>query len=467
MTTTRRRRLLSTTVILIGCGGGGGPSLVPSSAQQQENVMLIDEGIDLSVADLQGRVAGAYTETCQDDSSDGADGGSIVPAGGPVKSGPAFDALKQAVIASFSQVDDSCHLKTGISGKADPMAKIAKYKQRWNQMIRANQTGADVFTSTEWSEIQGPLQAEFENFGYHGTSTSTTISHAYPGVRLVLVERQLMSESQVQSGFHCLDQAEIDQFVYLLNDPDVFAAAAAQKATLDTDLATAMTDHHVGLVNESFGASARVVLEKLQVDNQCASPIDLSAYFTVLTAVDAQHASSLTGPAVLTVRAAGNDGAQINTGADALDCVPGDPTSLVVGSYNPANGVQNTFSNFGGCVDLYAPGQAIVTTYAGGWLLPVDGTSFASPLTVRFVSMNAPSPFTVASARQHVLGQVDATGELPATLFPSDFFYTPLQVNTDALVALPVQRASRRGVSRVDVHRVLAPLQRFRALSGR
>lgn len=104
--------------------------------------------------------------------------------------------------------------------------------------------------------------------------------------------------------------------------------------------------------------------------------------------------------------------------------------------------------------------------YAGGWLMPVDGTSFASPLTARFASVSTPSPFTVASARQAVLGQVDATGQLPATLFPSDFFYAPLEVTTDALVALPVRPAVRRAVSGVDLHRVLAPLQRLRALRG-
>ena len=464
MTTVLRRPFLCTAVMLLGCGGGG-PSLVPSSMQQQQNVMVIDEGIDQSVPDLQGKVSGAYTETCVD-SSGGGSGGSIVPAGGPVKSGPAFDSLKQMAIAAFSQVDDSCHLRPGIAGKADPMASIAKYKQRWNQMIRANQTGADVFTPAEWSDIQGPLMNELQNFPYHGTSTSTTIAHAYPDVRLVLVERQLMSESQIQAGFTCFDQAEIDQVVYLFNDPDVFAAAAAQKATVDTDLATAMTAHDVGLVNESFGVSARVVLEKMQTDNNCPTAIDLAAYFTVLTAIDAQHAALSTGPSVLTVKAAGNDGAQIDTSADALDCVPADPTTLVAGSYDPANGVQNSFSNFGGCVDLYAPGQAIVTMYAGGWLMPVDGTSFASPLTARFASLSTPSPFTVASARQAVLGQVDATGELPATLFPSDFFYAPLEVTTDALVALPVRPAARRAVSGVDLHRVLAPLQRLRALRG-
>src|SRR5580692_4500064 len=86
----------------IGCGGGSAVTvnkIVPQSTSQQQNVMVIDEGIDLSVSDLQGRVAAAYTETCVDDSSDAG----IAGPGGVVDGGPAFDALKQMYLAALSQ----------------------------------------------------------------------------------------------------------------------------------------------------------------------------------------------------------------------------------------------------------------------------------------------------------------------------------------------------------------------------
>lgn len=457
--------LAAAMVVMCGCGGGGGGvSLVSGSKLQQQNVMVIDEGMDLSVPDLQDHVTAAYTETCPSDTGGGGSP-SLVPDGGPVDAGAAFDSLKQMFITELSQTDDSCHLTTGISAKKDPLSSISQYKARWNQMIRNNQTAAEVFTSAEIAALQTPLTNELMDFSFHGTATSSTVAHANPTVRLVMVERQLMSESQVQAGFTCFDQAEIDQLVALLNDPQVFAAAANQKATLDADLAAAMSAHDVGLVNESFGTTARSVLEQMQTA-QCPTPVDLSGYFAVLTGIDLAHAATLTGPAVLTIRAAGNDGANINSAADALDCNPTDPSGLAVGSYDPANGVQNQFSNFGTCVNLFAPGQGIVTTYAGGWLLPVDGTSFASPLTVRFASMNAPSPFSVATARQAVLASIDGTGELPASLFPTDFFYGPAETTPDAIVALPLHPAVHRGIAAVDLHKILAPLQRFRALRG-
>ncbi len=98
--------------LLVGCGGGGGGGLVPASKQQQHNVMVIDQGIDVSVPDLQGKVAGAYTEVCAD--SGGGGGGSIVPDGGPVDGGPVFDSLKDLLIIGYGQTDDSCHLMPGI-----------------------------------------------------------------------------------------------------------------------------------------------------------------------------------------------------------------------------------------------------------------------------------------------------------------------------------------------------------------
>src|SRR6476620_8831675 len=102
--------LVGGAAVGVGCGGGSSPvtvnKIVPKSTSQQQNVMVIDEGIDLSASDLQGRVAAAYTETCADDSSDAG----LAGPGGAVDGGPAFDALKQMFLAALSHPDDSCHL---------------------------------------------------------------------------------------------------------------------------------------------------------------------------------------------------------------------------------------------------------------------------------------------------------------------------------------------------------------------
>jgi hypothetical protein len=452
-----------------GCGGGSPAAtvnkIVPQSTSQQQNVMVIDEGIDLSASDLQGRVAAAYTETCVDDSSDAGTAGP----GGVVDGGPAFDALKQMYLAALSQPDDSCHLTTGISAKADPLASVAQYKSRWNAMVRANQVPSDVFNASELMKLMDPITNEFfSSFGYHGTATSTTVAHENSSVRLVLVERELGSESSLQTNFPCIAQADIDQTVDLLNDPQIYAASVNQPAQIDSELANAQTMYDVGIVNESFGAASRETLEMLQ-QTSCTTPVDLSAYFALIDKMTNDHNATIKGPAVLTVQAAGNDGVEIDSGSDSLSCDLGDPKSLLVGAYNPTSLARNRFSNYGACVNVYAPGQGIVVEYAGGWLTWSSGTSFAAPLTARYASMTATSPFDPTTARTALVAMTDPSSQfLPVSLFPSDFFYLPGSSYVEFVVPGGAAKAAPapRPPTKYELHRVLGPLNRLRHLRG-
>jgi hypothetical protein len=308
-----------------------------------------------------------------------------------------------------------------------------------------------------------------DSFGYHGTATSTTVAHENPDVRLVLVERELGSESSLQTNFPCFAQADINQMVDLLNDPQVYAASVNQPAQIDGELASAQSMYDVGIVNESFGAASRQTLEMLQQTN-CLTPVDLSAYFALIDEMTNDHNATIEGPAVLTVQAAGNDGMEIDSGSDSLSCDLGDPKSLLVGAYNPPSLAQNRFSNYGGCVNVYAPGQAIVVEYAGGWLTWASGTSFAAPLTVRYASMTATAPFDPTTERTAVVAKSDPTSHfLPVSAFPADFFYLPgteyLAFVVPGVPALAAKAApSHRPPTKYELHRVLGPLNRLKHL---
>lgn len=369
-------------------------------------------------------------------------------------------------LAALAQPDDSCHLTTGISAKADPLASIAQYKSRWNAMVRANQSPSEVFNATELTKLMNPINTEFSSFGYHGTATSTTVAHENTSVRLVLVERELGSESSLQTNFPCIAQADIDQTVDLLNDPQIYAASVNQPAQIDSELAGAQTTYDVGIVNESFGAASRETLEMLQQQN-CPNTVDLSAYFALIDKMTNDHNATIQGPAVLTVQAAGNDGVRIDSGSDSLSCDLGDPKSLLVGAYNPVTLAQNMFSDYGACVNVYAPGQSIVVEYAGGWLTWASGTSFASPLTARYASMTATSPFDPAAERTAVVAKSDPTSQfLPVSLFPSDFFYLPGTTTPEFVVPVGAAKAApaRRPPTKYELHRVFGPLNRLKRL---
>ena len=464
-----RLRLFDQTIAFVagvaltaGCGGSSGPAFVPASADPRQNVMVIDAGFDLTVTELRGRVAAAYTQVCDQSGGGGVTDAGSADAGPP----PTFDQLKQQYIAALAMPDDSCHLQQGVSAKADPLSSIAQFKARWNQMIQRNQFVDDVFSATEISALMAALNSPaMQDFPYHGTATASTVAHDNPAVRLVLVEIQLGSESMLQQSFTCLVQSDLDQFVSLLADPQVMDAYVHQpEPQVDHEIDMAAATYQVGLVNESFGAPARATLEQLQTMNGCPA-VSLSAYFAALNGAENARIAALGTAPRLTVQAAGNDGAQIDSGADDLTCDIGDPLSLVVGSYDLTE-TRSTFSNFGACVDVYAPGESVVARYAGDWLLPVDGTSFASPMTARQVSLTAPTPYDPAEARVALLGQRDASGGLPINMFPTDFFYAPGQtlpaLTAGVDVGSPAAGPGRRLPRRFDLGRVLRPLNRLR-----
>jgi hypothetical protein len=415
--------VLASTVVATGCGDNISPeSLVPASANPRRNVMVIDEGFDLSVREFHGRVAAAYTERCRATDDSGTPAAATADADGGADGG-SFADLKRQVIADLAIRDDSCHLEKGVSAKADPMASIDRFRTRWNDALRGGKSIPREFTQDERNQLLAPLMAELESFSFHGTATAGTIAHDNPDVRLVLVERELGSDASLAATFTCLSQADFDQMRDLLADPDVYAAYVNRPAsTLDSDLADVTATFNVGLVNQSFGVPPRAAIEKLQAMNGCP-PLDLASYFALQSQVDRAHAQALGGPPRLVISSAGNDGVQIDGPADSQTCAPGDPASVVVGSYDLVQR-HSTFTNFGACVDVYAPGEWIVASYAGGWLLPVFGTSFSAPLVARLVSLSAPDPFLPEQARTSVLSRRFSDGALPIGLFPNDFFYT-------------------------------------------
>ena len=197
----------------------------------------------------------------------------------------------------------------------------------------------------------------------------------------------------------------------------------------------------------------------------CA-PIDLRGYYAALgeLARAQREARGASGP--LVVQSAGNDATRIDSPADYPDCTIGDTRHLLVGSYD-LNQQRSAFSNYGGCVDLYAPGEHVVTYYAGGWLTVARGTSFAAPLVARFASLKAPVPYDPPQAHDQLLGALTGDAAIPISSFPADFFYGTVAAAQGALRgpsspgALP---SAGRGVAApVDLSGVLAPLRQARA----
>jgi subtilisin family serine protease len=411
----------------LGCGGGDAPA-GPGPAPPV-NVMVIDEGFDVSVAALKDRVAATYTVSCQPP-----DGGVTEDDGGAGDGGTAssFAADKAALIAALAEPDRSCRLDTAIAPASNPFADLEASRTDWNAAIRGNQSIAT-------SPVLGPLSKELATrlgaTSFHGTATSGLIPQDNPGVKLVLVQESLGSPDDAMTAPTCLDQADIDRATALLADADVRAAYVQRpRATVDDALADVRSRQQIGLVNESFAHLSRQSIEFLLRAAGCPA-VSLGSYFGTLGALERGFEDAHAEPGVLFVQSAGNDGAPENDPSDDVDCRLDDPHMVLVGSYDNS-GVRSSFTNYGDCVDVYAPGERVIVTLPGDWLFPLDGTSFAAPLVVRLLTLRAPLPFSAVAAHQALIDLRQPDRDIARGEFPSNILYDPPAAATTGALTL-------------------------------
>jgi hypothetical protein len=455
--------LVGSSWLALSCGDGpAGP--VVASEDPRRNVLVIDEGIDPSAAVFKGKLLDLYTIACQEpppeDARAPADGGSPDAGNGDVDGGADgsgdldFARAKADLIANYHTKNERCHLRPGIEPKADPLAAIASLRGRWNRAVQDDRWLDSEFDERELATIDSAWRSGLEGPRYHGTATAGIIASSNPLVRLVLIEEQLGDLEEYMQSFTCFVQSEVDRTVQLLVDREVREAFAEQPlSSIATELRELEERHQIGLVNESFGYVPRRFLEDLQRAKGCP-PIDLELYFEVYGLLTKEWAEAHPQPSPLVVQAAGNEMTSINGPADTWDCAASANPRIMVGAY-ALTGNRARFSNFGSCVDAFAPGEQVVGPAPGEWLLPLAGTSFASPLLVRLISLEVGRPFNAASERTAILAALDLVGRVPIQRFPPQLLYDP---NRDTR-SWPIFQTATPRMSKRMMTSFLAPLQ--------
>jgi subtilisin family serine protease len=83
--------------------------------------------------------------------------------------------------------------------------------------------------------------------------------------------------------------------------------------------------------------------------------------------------AALSNSGVSTAVAAGN------SAANACNSSPSSTPAAITVAASDINDVSASFTNFGRCVDLYAPGVSITSTWLGSGTNTISGTSMATP----------------------------------------------------------------------------------------
>lgn len=105
-----------------------------------------------------------------------------------------------------------------------------------------------------------------------------------------------------------------------------------------------------------------------------------------------------------------------NSGADACGSSParaGTHDGVMTTAATDQNDQEASFSNFGSCVDIWAPGVGILSTKSGGGTTTLSGTSMAAPHaagTGALFLSSAPSGTSAAATEQTLKTYAQATG---------------------------------------------------------
>jgi hypothetical protein len=359
---------------------------------------------------LSGRVEAAYTLACHTDDA------AADPLADPA-SAMDNEATKAALLSILAKRDDSCQLRVGIAARKSPFADLEQERLRWNAAVASGRL-ADAPAIAE----QLLLRLLFTPF--HGTATASIIAESNPRVRLILVERAFSKAvGSNDKSEKCLTQTAIDQATSLLSEPEVRAAYLARPlAAGDEAISELMANHDARVVNESFGSVSRSTLEESVVAQGC-EPVSLSAYFTTMAGLQRAYDEAHARSDILITKAAGNAGVLLSGPEDSVECRSGSRERLLIGSYD-FDGRRSADSNFGPCVDLYAPGD-VIGRLPGDWLFPLSGTSFAAPLVARALSVSAPRPFHADAARAALMALGDDRHHLPLRQFPKELLWSP------------------------------------------
>lgn len=422
------------------------PELTPAAGDVV--VLVQDTGFDLDVPGVAGRVLGAYHIACAAPSA---------PATDPNAPAPTFEQQKASLLESLKVSDRSCRIEQGLTlRKSATLAELAPSRDAWNAAIRAKTSVTDV---PGWERIAYALGGE-DTYEYHGTWTSSAIGYQSQTKLVVVSDGSILAAGETPA---CPTPETIAQTTRLYTDPDVVAAYSnAPLGAEEEDGLDLLRRFRVAIVNESFGPPPAARLAEV-----CPGP-DWAAYYAASVALDEGRRRALEargtfdGIDVLTTKSAGNEGADLLSPATAMTC-GGDRFAssfgarnplLVVGSYGLAPApsqalVRSKFSNFGACVDLYAPGEKIVVEGPEGWLVPTSGTSFSAPLTARLAAtlpVDAGGDGGAGRARRDALLALrDGDGNVPLARFPRELLYdakdatiAPASVGRRAVADAPI-----------------------------
>ena len=347
-------------------------------------VMVVDSSFDVNLEVFKDKIIGKYTIDCGDFDTKSVKGGSF----GAVKIDD-LDDFKDNLKAQLnaSEFDKDCSIIEGFKTVPKQKPQVLELRDVWNKAVKAR----DFSTLT-------PEQVQTVNSNIkisHGTATASVIAYKNPDVKLVLVQKHLGGEDDDDRGIlKILDMKNEDSKKYFDNwnksivEKELWELATTKKNSEAQALHDLAIKHNVDIVNKSYGALGPFEYVRKLVGKDFEFP-ELAEYLILTDKIEHAQVENMglkdKSLPYLTLQSSGNESTKIESYDDTPECGMRDDNRMSVGAFDSFGRVSE-FSNYGACVDFYILGSKVITAAPGGLLYPLDGTSFASPLGVRYVS---------------------------------------------------------------------------------
>lgn len=365
-----------------GGGGGSQENLDVSASPNRHNVLVVDDGFDLNHPVFWNKVVARYTLRCA---------GSDFPFLNPDAE---YESQKQKLIKYYQSESAQCRLVKSLPFSPSPeLTALVEYRDEWNEAVRTKTVAkAYVDKMFEADVIFNTLN---KGGAYHGTHTAGLIAYQNDNVNLFVLQLPLGGFSGLSAqddsleGRGCPKQEELDFTAKVFSDPEIIEAYINAPLSTISSQDAAIEDlikrHKINMVNKSYGLIPREAIERMLKDQGCET--DFKALFTaqgnLIAARRAQETEEDDDPVIF--QAAGNESVTINSIEDSWDCTLKNDRTILIGGIDRDLSLAE-WSNDGSCVELYAVGQNLITPGPLDFLNISSGTSFASPLALRYAT---------------------------------------------------------------------------------
>lgn len=264
-----------------------------------------------------------------------------------------------------------------------------KLTDEWNSAVKKRD-----FSSLTNEEVMKVYHYQNHKFS-HGTASASIISYKNqdPVVAFVFVHISEPDQGNLDES-ECAKPEYKYHFKNLakaLVNKDVIAWSASQEDTWSKSVMDVAEKYKVDFINFSSGYQTYDNTKEYYQQKNCK---EFGDYITSLQKISALQRSKSkifdNSQPYLFFQSAGNTSYKINTPSDIGRCTAKDDNHLVIGSYDAFNRI-SSFSNYGKCVDYYNLGSQVIAVLPGNVLFPQDGTSFATPLVIRYLTKSLTS----------------------------------------------------------------------------